>query len=667
MAKKSLNINDIESVATYQSIVEGINEFVMIFDLEGIITFANQSAISSLGYKKDDLLGKPLSVLFESDRGKNLLAIYRDFVNSNTLIDRYEMELKGKRGRAVHLEVSGKRMYSGGKIVGAVSIGRDISSRITSNKVLSGNLGQQSFAARMGINVLSGVSYEKLIQDCIAEVSGLLDVKAAAFLQLDNAGKSLKITHSVGWVKKKSDNFELVLKKSGIDGIHPEQTYTLNFDRSNNKRIPAWFADFKEDVNYAVFVPISPDDNLFGAILVHAADRKDIDGTKVKFVEQIASLMTLGAVRDRNIKESGSPPNFSEFNPDLVMKINLDGKLLYANPAVSKELKIQGLGKGDWAELLPEIHNKKMRACIDTKENQKAESIVGYHTFEFWYTPVHGEESVILFGRDVADKDEALGELMLSEAELITSHKEINELHGRERTMKEHLAYAERLAAIGQMGAKIAHELNNPLQIISARAELIAELSGSEKIRELSDDLQTEIQHVIEISSSYMRLGKQSPAEMESLNINETIMSLMKTLGTLGHIKYLNINTNYEEPLPTVYGDREKVIQVFRNLIINAAHSMEKTESKTLTVTTSYQAETSSVVVEVTDTGTGIKKKDLATIFDPYFTTKEEGVGTGIGLVIVRDVVEMEMGGTIKIDSAIGRGTTFTISFPAEI
>jgi len=667
MAKKSSNINDFESVAIYQSIVEGINELVMIFDLEGVITFANQSAISSLGYKKDDLLGKPLSVLFDSDRGKNLLATYRNFVNSDTLIDRYELELKGKGGRAVHLEVSGKRMYSGGKIVGSVGIGRDISSRRTSDKVLAGYLEQQSFAARMGIDILSGIGYEKLIQECITEISGLPDLKAAAFLHLDNSGKSLKVSHSVGWEKKKSDKFELTLKKSGIDGIHPEQTYTLNFDRSKNKRIPAWFADFEEDVNYAVFVPISHDDSVFGAILVHAADRKEIDDSKLKFIEQIASLMTLCAVRDKKIKDSGSPPNFSEFNPDLVMKISLDGKLLYANPAVSKELKTEGLGKGDWAELLPEIHNKKMRACIGTKENQKAESVVGYHTFEFWYTPVHGEDSVILFGRDVADKDEALGELMLSEADLITSHKEINELHGRERSMKEQLAYAERLAALGQMGAKIAHELNNPLQIISARAELIAELSGSEKIRELSNDLQTEIQHIIEISSSYMRLGKQTPAEMESLNINETIMSLMKTLGTLGHIKYLNINTNYEEPLPTVYGDREKVIQVFRNLIINAAHSMEESETKTLTVTTSYQDETSSVIIDVTDTGSGIKKEDLATIFDPYFTTKEEGVGTGIGLVIVRDVVEMEMGGTIKINSAIGRGTTFTISLPAEI
>ena len=100
---------------------------------------------------------------------------------------------------------------------------------------------------------------------------------------------------------------------------------------------------------------------------------------------------------------------------------------------------------------------------------------------------------------------------------------------------------------------------------------------------------------------------------------------------------------------------------------MNAAHSMEKSDLKSLIITTSYHDETSSIVIEVSDTGTGIKKKDLATIFDPYFTTKEEGVGTGIGLVIVRDVVEIEMGGTIKVESTYGEGTTFTISLPAEV
>ena len=164
-----------------------------------------------------------------------------------------------------------------------------------------------------------------------------------------------------------------------------------------------------------------------------------------------------------------------------------------------------------------------------------------------------------------------------------------------------------------------------------------------------------------------MRLGKQSPAEMKSFNINNILKDLLKALGTLGHIKYLDVNANFDEPIPTVYCDREKIVQVFRNLIINAAHSMEKSETKSLSITTTYDDQTSSIIIEVTDTGTGIKKKDLTTIFDPYFTTKEEGVGTGIGLVIVRDVVEIEMGGTIKVVSTYGEGTTFTISLPAEV
>ncbi|TFB09989.1 HAMP domain-containing histidine kinase, partial [Candidatus Marinimicrobia bacterium MT.SAG.4] len=314
-----------------------------------------------------------------------------------------------------------------------------------------------------------------------------------------------------------------------------------------------------------------------------------------------------------------------------------------------------------------DIHLKKMRECLEEDKNLKGEAVFGDKTVEYWYTPAEGEDAVLLIGRDVADKDEALGELMMSEAELITSSKEINVLQGRERTMKDQLAYAERLAAIGQMGAKIAHELNNPLQIISARAELIAELDDKEKIRELVVDMQEEIQHIINISASYMNLGKQAPAEMKSLDINHLLTDLLKALGILGHIKYLDVTSNFDDPIPTVYCDREKIVQVFRNLIMNAAHSMEKSDLKSLIITTSYHDETSSIVIEVSDTGTGIKKKDLATIFDPYFTTKEEGVGTGIGLVIVRDVVEIEMGGTIKVESTYGEGTTFTISLPAEV
>ena len=653
--------------ALYESIVESVNEFIFILNLEGRITYANNSVLSVLGYKEEDLIGKPFSVLLESDAGKDIVGLYKEKVQSKSVIQNYEIDVKGKGDRKIALELSGKRMYEKGKLVGIMAIGRDISNRRSGEQELEERLKAQTFCGTVSNMILGGGDWKNCVDSCIEQISSTLNIKASAFLFMDEKLGRLRIISSKGWDKEKISSFELPLTESGKVGIHPEQSYTLHFDSSKNKMVPAWFADFPDDINYAFFAPISPNEKIYGAFLVHAADKNDLAEYKIQFVEQLASIIKIAIVKDQSETASKSLPSLMDLNPDIILKVSVGGTLLYANQSVYNELKKQGFGKGDWREILPEIHESKMTACIKEKKNLKAEASLGIQTIEYWYVPVPNEEAVLLIGRDVADQEDALGELIVSEASLIASGKEIDTLHGRERTMKDQLAYAERLASLGQMGAKIAHELNNPLQIISARAELISDMSSKEKIKELAADLQEEIKHIIEIAASYMKLGKQSQAEMGSLNINVILTELLKALSTLGHVKYLDLRTNFDEPLPTTYGDREKIIQVFRNLIINAAHSMEETETKTLTITSKYNDETSSIVIEVIDTGIGIKKEDIQNIFDSYFTTKEEGVGTGIGLLIVRDVVEMEMGGTIQVESTYGKGTTFTISLPAEI
>ena len=667
MPKKHANINMMDRKALLQSVVEEIDELMMIFDLEGRIVYANNSTLKALGYNDDDLSGKPISVLFEPGKGKKQLAHYDSMIKSKSKIGMYEVELKSKGGSSVALEISGKRLYENKILIGAVAVGRDFSTKKDLAFKLAVRSREQSLISELCKDILRGEDWISVFQKNIDQTFQLLGVGSIALISLEDENNEFKILSSVGWNEAKIDSFHLSLSDSGVNGIHPDQSYTLYFDSAKNKTVPPWFADFPKEIKYSFFVPILQNEKIIGALLVHSTVKDESDQNKIGFVEQIASILMLSVMGAESNKQDMADSNLGDLIPDIVMKTNLNGELLYANAALFDELKARGLGKGDWIELLPDIHLKKMRECLDENKNLKGETAIGNKTVEYWYTPVQGEDAVLLIGRDVADKDEALGELMVSEAELITSAKEIDSLHGRERTMKDQLAYAERLAAIGQMGAKIAHEMNNPLQIISARAELIAELDDKEKISELVHDMQEEIQHIINISSSYMRLGKQSPAEMKSFNINNILKDLLKALGTLGHIKYLDVNANFDEPIPTVYCDREKIVQVFRNLIINAAHSMEKSETKSLSITTTYDDQTSSIIIEVTDTGTGIKKKDLTTIFDPYFTTKEEGVGTGIGLVIVRDVVEIEMGGTIKVVSTYGQGTTFTISLPAEV
>lgn len=653
--------------ALYESIVESATEFIFILNLEGRISYANNSSLSILGYKYEDLIGKPFSVLLDDEFGNIFMGLYNENIRSKSLIKDQEIEVIGKGKRKITLELSGKRMYEKGKLVGIMAVGRDISGRNSLEQELKKRLKTEQFSGALSRKILGGGEWKSSVDSCIDSIHSMLNVKASAFLLIDDKIGRLRIISSKGWDDKKISSFELPLTESGKVGIHPEQSYTLHFDSSKNKMVPAWFADFPEEINYAFFVPVSADEKIMGAFLVHAADKKELSDFNIQFVEQLASIMKIALVKDQSDTANKSLPSLMDINPDIIMKVSVGGMLLYANQSVYEELRTQGFGKGDWREILPEIHNSKMTECINEKKNLKAEASIGIKNIEYWYVPIPDEDAVLLIGRDIADQEDALGELLMSEASLIESSKEIDTLHGRERTIKDQLAYAERLASLGQMGAKIAHELNNPLQIISARAELISDMSDKEKIKELATDLQEEIQHIIEIAASYMKLGKQSDAEMGSLDINEILTDLLKALGVLGHVKYLDLRTNFDEPLPTIYGDREKVIQVFRNLIINAAHSMEETDPKTLVITTRYHDETSSIIIEVTDTGIGIKKEDIKNIFDSYFTTKEEGVGTGIGLLIVRDVVEMEMGGTIQVKSVYGKGTTFTISLPAEV
>jgi len=113
-----------------------------------------------------------------------------------------------------------------------------------------------------------------------------------------------------------------------------------------------------------------------------------------------------------------------------------------------------------------------------------------------------------------------------------------------------------------------------------------------------------------------------------------------------------------------VYVDRERLDQVFRNLILNALQAMHGRKIQNLTISTRIDKTNKSVVTVFSDSGNGIPKKNLNKIFDPYFTTKSEESGTGIGLLIVKDIVETEYSGTVNVTSVSGKGSSFTISLP---
>ncbi|MCH7618180.1 MAG: response regulator [Candidatus Marinimicrobia bacterium] len=483
---------------------------------------------------------------------------------------------------------------------------------------------------------------------------------------------------AIFWKYDRSPSFEVLVENGSAGRVRKrfldkdklpskwvkQNKYETLHSQSNIKsgRETKILQELKSDKSNALVVPISAGKNLKGFIFSQQKRGGGFDKTEIRFVESIASILALAHERERLGKANRDLEKIPNINPDLIMKFNKSGDLLYINPAVEKVLKTYKIGKKNINKILPPSHARRMELAFKNEENITADAIIGSSHYEFTYNPILDDETLIILGKDVSDRQEALNKLLHSQSRLIESNNAFKELYDREKQIRSQLVHTEQLAALGQMGSKIAHELNNPLQVISACAEVISDLMEDESINEIVEDMNTEIQHIISLASGYMRLGKPTLSKRKNINVNNVIKELVETLKTIGQMKTVKLTLDLGKRLPKVNVDKDKLDQVFRNLILNALQAMQGRKTQNLVISTLMDEERKFVVTKIYDTGTGIPKNDLPKIFDPYFTTKQEDVGTGIGLLIVKDIIEVEYKGKIDVISTKGKGSTFSVS-----
>ena len=443
-----------------------------------------------------------------------------------------------------------------------------------------------------------------------------------------------------------------------------KNTFITLLSNSNSSKEPKLLKELKRDKFTAMIVPINAGKELKGFIFSQQKGDQRFVKTDVRFVESMASILALAHEREIQKKSSEELENLFLVNPDLIMKFNSNGKMLYNNPSVTHLLESNKLKLKDLSKILPSNHKRIVDLAFKKGQNLTAESLVGNHYYKFQYIPLLDDKLIIVFGKDVTERHDAMNKLLHSQSRLIESNEALKAFYKREKKIRSQLIHAEQLAALGQMGSKIAHELNNPLQVISACAEVISGIVDDPAVNEIVDDMNTEIQHIISLASGYMRLGKPSASKRKNLKVNGILKELLETFNAIGQLKSVNINLNLGKRLPNVNVDKDRLDQVYRNLILNALQAMQGKKTQNLTITTRVNRKSGFVITEIIDNGVGIRKKNLQRIFDPYFTTKAEDSGTGIGLLIVKDIVESEYGGSVNVESTLNVGTIFKVALP---
>jgi signal transduction histidine kinase len=235
------------------------------------------------------------------------------------------------------------------------------------------------------------------------------------------------------------------------------------------------------------------------------------------------------------------------------------------------------------------------------------------------------------------------------------------------------LIHSEKLAAVGELAAGIAHELNNPLAGIYAFLQVFVERIRSRGLKQLSEEeassfqenlvhVEREIQRCKSIIGSLLTFARVSDKDFMPLNLNKVIQDTLAFTQSNLTKSGITVETDFNEDIPVVLGDSNELQQVFLNIIVNARKAMP--DGGKLVIVTGSDNDGNSVFVSYSDTGEGIEEEMIEKIFDPFFTTRKPGEGTGLGLSISYSIIK-EHNGEIFVESKRGKGTTFTLVLPA--
>jgi signal transduction histidine kinase len=341
---------------------------------------------------------------------------------------------------------------------------------------------------------------------------------------------------------------------------------------------------------------------------------------------------------------------------------------LGANPGASLEHILQSIAKllpSAW--LYPEIafsrivldgHVFTTSSFKEGRQRQVSEIIVGEKprgTVEVTYT----EEKPELDEGPFLKEERNLIDTVAHELATLIKRKEGEEDQFK---LQEQLRHADRLGTIGQLAAGVAHELNEPLGNILGFAQLAKKCPGLPKQAE--EDLEKILNASLnarEVIRKMLSFARPMRPQKQKISLNQIIEEGLYFFESRCAKEGVQLLRFLNPELPEILADPVQLNQVIVNLVINALQAMPR--GGRLTIQTHPEGD--HVFLTIEDTGTGMSEEVLKQIFTPFFTTKEVGLGTGLGLPVVHDIITSH-GGTIRVDTQIGSGTRFEIRFPIE-
>ncbi len=422
-----------------------------------------------------------------------------------------------------------------------------------------------------------------------------------------------------------------------------------------------------QDAKSALIVPLAAMDTWLGAIILEShhknafTDQEQLD-VRIMASHIAGTLRNLNFLRDLDLSLRFQRGIIDNANA-LVVILDPNGRISLVNKALQELVGVSAdrLTGRDYRDIFERHLRVEMpdgeRVALGQENFKKLVRKVlkgkNLENIRVTMTTPEGRETRAIFNTSTILDMEGRFQGFIAIGQNITRYQEL----------EKNLLQAEKLATVGQMAAGIAHDLNNPITGVLSYAEMLQQNEGLDQhARAQLQRLQEEAERIQALSRNLMSYARPSEESSFPLDLRELVLNSLSFSHYELSREQVKVETDIPESLPRIRGIKDQLQQALINLLGNASQACaEKGGGKV--VISACEGQDHSVEIKVMDTGQGIPRDNMDRLFDPFFTTKPEGKGTGLGLLIVKEIIERHHG-SVDVQSEPGKGTTFTITLP---
>ena len=665
-----------------KSLIEDSADAIIASDIEGTVISWNKGAENIYGFSEEEVMGGFLpmipSFLIEEEKK------YIHKIRQKETLRNLETIRQTKNGRLVEVSLTlSPILDSSGNVTGISGISRDISEKKMVEKELIRKNQELSRLFFINSVVRSTLELDRLLKMVLTVVTmgdGLGFNRAILFL-VDESKNILQGKMGVGpaspdearniWQSMEGKSLGAIIEEiesgplcldSHLDRLSQQLSVNIDedsilslcvkekrpFNVHNAKTEPLvtpYLIQMLGAESFGVVPLVSRDkiigliwvDNLFSGRLIKDEDLQFLMG----FSSHIAAAIENARLFENVTLAQSELKNIFESISDMVFFTDKDLTVRRINQAV-----VRKIGKPE-----EEIIGKKCYEIFHGLESQWESC--PHFTPEDLKKPYVGELDDPYLGGTFVISNSPIFDFSGNFVGTVHISRDITEL----RNLRERVGHAERMAALGELAARVAHEIRNPLISIGGFARrLEKKLAGDHQ--DYAKIIVNEVSRLENILKEILGFVKSSRVNKTSLNINELMNNIVEFIMPLVEERHNRIVREFSDIPILVNVDPDRIREAILNIVSNAAQA---TDHGTIIIRTGQ--EDNEAVIELTDTGCGIKEEDIKNIFNPFFTTKPQG--TGLGLAVTHKILQ-EHSGKIRVKSAWGNGTAFKIYLPVE-